>query len=334
MNPAYAILEDLNMDPSHLPIPDPVAAPEELTSCKAFKDWFQQSSVTTPAGAPLMVFHGTSREDRRFNSSRHVDLEGAYFTPSFKAAKQHAHMDSEVECEQPYVIAAFIRINNPFVMDGYDSQVLSTEQVKGLITNGYDGVFGVEEDGSVGEYVVFDPSQIAQFHDGVIELPNIPVDLTIEAAAVKGPDAENASPALPVFYHGTTRKAWRKRHEDPSYLNLTSSLEDAERYASESGEAEYEDCGRSHPVVMKISPSALELLLTKPGVELQPDWGWVEGQEHDARKGFGTFTDADATWQNSLEKCSGIGIGGFRNKFKKAFELAVDLALEQESPAP
>lgn len=313
MNPAYAIPEDLNMHPDHHPIPDPVEVPSKLTNSKAFKAWFQQSKVTTPSGAPLMVFHGTSRDDRQFKSSRHEDLEGAYFTDLFTEAKGHAHMDSEVECEQPYVIAAFIRINNPFIMDSYDSQVLSTEQVKGLIANGYDGVLGVGEDGSVGEYVVFDPNQIAQFHEGVIELPN-------------------NQATLPVFYHGTTRKEWRKRHEDPSYINLTSSLEDAERYASEAGEAEYEDCGRSHPMVMKISPSALELLLTKPGVELQPDWGWVEGQEHNAKRNGGTFTDADSTWQNSLEKCNGIGIGGFRNKFKKVFEMAVDLTLEPESP--
>jgi hypothetical protein len=316
MNPAYVIPEDLNLHPDHVPIPDPIEAPAELTNSKAFKAWFQQSKVVTATGAPLMVFHGTAREDRRFKGSRHVDLEGAYFTDTFIHAKSHAHMDSEIDCEQPYVIAAFIRINNPFVMYGSDSEVLSTQQVKDLVANGYDGVLGLGEDDSVGEYVVFDPSQIAPFHDGVIEMPNIPA-------------------ALPVFYHGTTRKEWRKRHEDPSYINLSSSLEDAELYASGAGEAEWEDFGNARPIVMKISPSALELLLTKPGVELQPDWGWVEGQEHNAkRNGIGTFTDADATWQNSLEKCSGIGIGGFRNKFKKAFELAVDLALEEESPAP
>lgn len=311
MNPAYAIH---NLHPDHQPIPDPIVAPSELTNSKSFKAWFQQSKVTTTTGAPLMVFHGTAREDRRFEDSRHYDLEGAYFTSHFQDAKRYACMDSEIDCEQPYVIAAFIRLNNPFVMYGIDSQVLSTRQVKDLIANGYDGVLGVNDDGSVAEYVVFDSSQIAQFHEGVIELPNIHA-------------------TLPVFYHGTTRRAWRKRHEDPSYINLTSSLEDAERYAEETGESEYEDCGRSHPIVMKISPSALELLLTKPGVELQPDWGWVEGQEHASRNGYGTFTDADATWQNSLEKCSGIGVGGFQNKFKKAFELAVDLALEEEPPA-
>jgi hypothetical protein len=161
-----------------------------------------------------------------------------------------------------------------------------------------------------------------------------PPELIENCLKTYAPAPEPAATTLPVFYHGTTRRAWRKRNEDPSYINLTSSLEDAERYAEETGESEYEDCGRSHPIVMKISPSALELLLTKPGVELQPDWGWVEGQEHASRNGYGTFTDADATWQNSLEKCSGIGIGGFQNKFKKAFELAVDLALEPESPAP
>ena len=76
---------------------------------------------------------------------------------------------------QPYVISAFIRIKNPFLMYGIDSQVLSTKQVNDLISNGYDGVLGMEDDGSVGEYVVFDPSQIAQFHEGVIEIPRNPL---------------------------------------------------------------------------------------------------------------------------------------------------------------
>lgn len=175
MSSAYAIPADLNLHPDHHPIADPVEAPPELTNSKAFKAWFQQSQVTTATGTPLMVFHGTSREDRQFQSSRHVDLEGAYFTSCFKGAKVCAHMDSEVECEQPYVISAFIRINNPFLMYGIDSQVLSTKQVNDLISNGYDGVLGMEDDGSVGEYVVFDPSQIAQFHEGVIEIPRNPL---------------------------------------------------------------------------------------------------------------------------------------------------------------
>ncbi|MDT8924622.1 hypothetical protein RBE51_17585 [Pseudomonas taiwanensis] len=138
--------------------------------------------------------------------------------------------------------------------------------------------------------------------------------------------------ALPVLYHGTTRKAWRKSDEEPSYLYLTSSLKEAEHYAQDAGEAEYEDCGRAHPIVVKISPSELRCLLAKPGVEIQPDWGWVEGMEHDARKNGGTFKDSDATWQNSLTKCCGICLGGFQNSFKKLFKEIKEP--EFESPEP
>lgn len=172
MKKDYAIHQDLSLHPDHQPIPDPVDAPPQMTSTRAFKAWFQKSKVTTPTGAPLMVFHGTAREDRRFKASRHVDLEGAYFTSLFKEAKAHAHMDSEIDCEQPYVIAAFIRLNNPFVMRGGESDAISTAQAKALIADGYDGVICVDDDnGFVSEYVVFDPSQIAPFHEGIIEIP-------------------------------------------------------------------------------------------------------------------------------------------------------------------
>lgn len=176
MNQAYAIPEDLNLHPDHQPIPDPIEAPWELTNSRAFKAWFQQSKVSTVTGAPLMVFHGTARDDRRFRASRHVDLEGAYFTSVFKEAKAHAYMDSEIDCEQPYVIAAFIRLNNPFVMRGGESDAISTAQAQALIADGYDGVICVDDDdGFVSEYVVFDPSQIAPFHEGLIEIPLNPL---------------------------------------------------------------------------------------------------------------------------------------------------------------
>jgi len=144
--------------------------------------------------------------------------------------------------------------------------------------------------------------------------------------------SEPSISTLPVLYHGTTRKAWRKRDEEPSCLYLTSSLEEAERYAQGAGEAEYEDCGRANPIVVKISPSAMRNLLAKSGVSIQPDWGWVDGQEHDARKNGGTFKDSDATWQNSLIKCSSISLDGFHNRFKTLFRDISDPELN--SPAP
>lgn len=133
---------------------------------------------------------------------------------------------------------------------------------------------------------------------------------------------------LPLLYHGTTRRQWREKHTEPSYLNLTSSLSDAQLYADEWVESETDDYGDCQPIVVRISPTALAKLLKKPGVSLEPDWGWVEGQKHDAKRNGGAFTNADATWQKSLERCNGLGIQGFQEKFKIAFWNVSETTLE------
>ena len=172
MSPEFAIPADLDLHPDHKPIPDPVYPSARLLASKVFRDWFKGSTVTSADGKPLMVFHGTAREDREFRSSRHYDLEGAYFTDCFKVAKDLAYMDSEIDCEQPYVISAFIKLANPYQMNDFDSQVISTQQANDLKAAGHDGVIGVSPDtGLVSEYVVFDPSQIVQFHEGKLILP-------------------------------------------------------------------------------------------------------------------------------------------------------------------
>ena len=188
MNSAYDIN---NLNPDHQPIPDAIEAPSELTSSKAFRDWFQQSKVTTATGFPLMVFHGTARLNRKFGSTRHPDAEGAYFTNSFSDAKDYAEMDGSVEGDQPYVISAFIRLNNPYRMYGVESHEISTQLRDELIAAGYDGVTGADEvTGEIWEYIVFDPSQIAPFHEGVIELPCSPARTRRFVA-----EAEYSSPA-------------------------------------------------------------------------------------------------------------------------------------------
>jgi hypothetical protein len=130
---------------------------------------------------------------------------------------------------------------------------------------------------------------------------------------------------MPMLYHGTTRNMWRSKHESPSCLYLTTSLEGAERYATETSESEYESNRRTRIQVLRLTPHALARILQTPGVELQPDWGWVEAQEHDAKHNRGTFNDADCTWQNSLAQCKGLVISGFDNAHKKHF---VDVDLE------
>jgi hypothetical protein len=122
---------------------------------------------------------------------------------------------------------------------------------------------------------------------------------------------------------------WRSKPESPSCLYLTSSLEGVERYAIETSESEYEANRRTRIHVVKLTPQALAKILQTPGVELQPDWGWVETQEHDAKRNRGTFTDADCTWHNSLAKCKGLVIAGFQNGHKALFvEVDMDSASE------
>lgn len=172
MQSIYAIPEDKNLHSDHQPIPDPVQPLPHLLASKAFQQWFQGSTVVTAAGEPLVVFHGTSRENREFRASRHYDLEGAYFTHHFTEAKAHAYMDSEIEGEQPYVIAAFIQLKRPYVMNDMDSHAISTQQANELKASGFDGVINVDKvTGEIGEYVVFDPAQIAQFYAGKIHVP-------------------------------------------------------------------------------------------------------------------------------------------------------------------
>ena len=174
------------LHPALLPIPEPVEATSEQTSSRAFEAWFQQSQVMTATGAPLMVFHGTARLNRKFGSTRHPDAEGAYFTDSFSTAKDYAEMDGSVDGDQPYVISAFIRLNNPYRMYGVESHEISTQLRDELIAAGYDGVTGADEvTGEIWEYIVFDPSQIAPFHEGVIELPCSPSRTRRFAAEVK-----------------------------------------------------------------------------------------------------------------------------------------------------
>ena len=165
----------------------------------------------------------------------------------------------------------------------------------------------------------FPVSQIAQMHDCRQDM----------GASAKN-EFDVTLDNLPTLYHGTTRRQWRKRHGEPSYLNLTSSRVDAENYASEWYESETDDFGNCHPMVVQIEPKALVKLLKRPGVQLQPDWGWVEGQEHDAKKNGGVFVEADATWQNSFSKCHAVGIAGFEDKFKKSFEVVQEQAHEME----
>jgi hypothetical protein len=134
---------------------------------------------------------------------------------------------------------------------------------------------------------------------------------------------------LPILYHGTTAKSWRTTHTESSTLYVTLTLSDAELYAQETFESEYEENPRGKAKVFAIQPDRLKRLLSSEGVTLEPDWGWVEAQQHEAKRNGGTFTEADATWEKSLKACGSIAISGFIDAHKPLFKaLTEEVALD------
>jgi hypothetical protein len=96
----------------------------------AFQKWFGQSKVVDPAGAPLRVFHGTSKDDP-FEAFR-VDKRGAWFTKDPAYASEYAAQNDSMNLvpnptrENPWgyrpvntasrVIPTYLSFQNPLVV--------------------------------------------------------------------------------------------------------------------------------------------------------------------------------------------------------------------------
>lgn len=145
--------------------------------------------------------------------------------------------------------------------------------------------------------------------------------------------AKNLFDELPILFHGTTARSWRATHDDPSMLYLTVSRSDAELYAQETYEAEYDENPRGKTKVFAISPDRLKALLEHTEVTLVPDWGWVEAQEHEAARNGGTFVEADATWDKSLKACGSLALSGFIDSHKRFFKALVQEASLETNPS-
>ncbi len=110
-------------------------------------------------GLPLPLFHGSFHEIRQFRPLRWHDTAGIYFTPKFEEAADWAYCNCVDDDDSPTVMIAHLDIQNPFVMTGMESQVISVSRRDELIALGYDGVVGMIE-GVPFEYVAFDPEQV------------------------------------------------------------------------------------------------------------------------------------------------------------------------------
>ncbi|WP_163020504.1 hypothetical protein [Pseudomonas viridiflava] len=121
---------------------------------------------------------------------------------------------------------------------------------------------------------------------------------------------------LPVLYHGTSRRQWRKRHDEPSYLNLTSSFEDAQRYAEEWAESEFEDYGNCHPMVMRIPPP-LKICSIGPVLSLSLIGAGLRGRSMMPRK-IAAFSQVRMRpGRTALQDVTGLEYRGFGTNSRK-----------------
>lgn len=146
---------------------------------QVLNDWFGQSRACDPLGQPLLVYHGTNADFRRFELAGQPlapgALRGFYFTPDRLAALEYGNR----------LIPAYLRILNPYTGNptayfreahgiprpGWGAgpaawareNEVTPEAVKAfLIAQGHDGVFIPAGAAylDMDQYVVFDADQI------------------------------------------------------------------------------------------------------------------------------------------------------------------------------
>lgn len=115
-----------------------------------------------------------------------------------------------------------------------------------------------------------------------------------------------------MVYHGTTMKRWEQA--EPGMLYVVDDRSDAANYAMEAGESDHYD---RHQGEMVDDPEIVLIVvefrltdLLNLGLELQPDWGWVEGRATDRS----TWGQPEPTWEDSLRAVGSFCIEGFNHK--------------------
>jgi hypothetical protein len=129
-----------------------------------FKKWFGNSKVVDKNGNPVVVYHGTDSNFKKFNTE-----EGAFFFGGWEAA-------SFAQTYGENVIPAYVRITNP--LKASFEEFISYD-IDDLKSRGYDGVvYETEVEGMPDEitqqWVAFEPNQIkSAFNQKPTESPDI-----------------------------------------------------------------------------------------------------------------------------------------------------------------
>jgi hypothetical protein len=177
--------------------------PAEQAQTEAFKKWFGDSKAVDENGKPLVVYHGSARKNPDFRPDRGGGIGGIYFTPSAAEASEHARADGEIDSGSPFVIPAYLSIQNPKIfVDSIESQEFTVDQMRAWEGDGFDGVFGMTGDGRIVEIAAFHPEQIKSVtgNDGTFDA-NDP--------SILSQDGSEPAPTEPVTPKATPLDTWR-----------------------------------------------------------------------------------------------------------------------------
>jgi hypothetical protein len=135
----------------------------------AFVDWFKDSVMTTPNGAPLVLYHGTDRDigAGEFQSGMGTYGQGLYLTGHVNRAGFFARLAAKRNGGAPYLIPVYANLKNPLILESAEDRPVTKIDSKHLQAEGYDGVIIKKATGSSAdtdplfEVVVFDPRNVA-----------------------------------------------------------------------------------------------------------------------------------------------------------------------------
>lgn len=123
-----------------------------------FKRWFKDSKVVDADGRPLVVYHATTSDIKKFSIKKSTG--GFYFTPEARDAypSQRGSMTSERGLN---VMPCYLSIVNPLrTSNPAEWHRLDSKRRSEIEARGFDGVVVENADGSVREFIAFRPEQI------------------------------------------------------------------------------------------------------------------------------------------------------------------------------
>ena len=158
----------------------------DIMSNPAFRHWFGNSKVVDRLGHPLIVYHGTGHEFTAFDPESEPytyehDRGKFFFTTSREIAAEYAATGDSwgaVVHKNPRIIAAYISLQNPYVIDNSDDPINDWDQwghlyAKDAETDGNDGIIIHTEDASEWLVIAFRPEQIKEITNTKFD-PNSP----------------------------------------------------------------------------------------------------------------------------------------------------------------